>query len=192
MAGPFLVSRNGAVISVPPQQVFDYLADMSRHGEWSLETDFRVISPPLEQPGVGSVFRQEKNGVMRGPLIIRGGMGDNPVRVVKTVTITAYEPYHNLVFETRNSYNGLLVSIDKVSFGLQEDAEGTQVTMVSEVEAMVPGGFMGPVYAIRVVRAALRRLLGKRFPDPFSRLTSNPYLSRIKQMMETGKITRRL
>ena len=192
MAGPFVVSRNGAVIGAPPQQVFDYLADMTRHGEWSLDTGFRVISPPQEQPGVGSVFRQEKNGVMRGPLLVRGGMGDNPVRVVKTVTIVAYEPYQALVFETRNSYNGLLVSIDKVSFDLQQEAEGTRVTMVSEVDAKVPGGFMGPVYAIRVVRVSLGRLLGKRFPGIFSGVTPGPYLPRIKQIVETGKITRRI
>lgn len=192
MAGPFVVSRNGAVIGAPPQQVFDYLADMTRHGEWIPDAGFRVISPPLEQPGVGSVFRQEKNGVIRGPLLVRGGMGDNPLRVVKAVTITAYEPYCTLVFETRNSYNGLLVSIDKVSFDLQEEAGGTRVTMVSEVEAMVPGGFMGPVYAIRVVKAALGRFLGRRFAGILSGTSPGPYLPRIKEMVETGKITRRI
>ena len=192
MAGPFVVSRNGAVIGAPPQQVFEYLADMTRHGEWSLETDFQTTSPPLEQPGVGSVFRREKDGVMRGPLIVRGGMGDNPVRVVKTMTITAYEPYCSLVFETRNSYNGLLVSIDKVSFDLMQEAEGTRVTMVSEVEAMVPGGFMGPVYAIRVARAAFDRILRRRFSDRFSNMPPGPHLSRIKEMLETGKITSRI
>ena len=79
---------------------------------------------------------------MRGPLIIRGAMGDNPVRLVKTMTITVHEPNSALVFETRNSYNNLLVSIDKISFELQEEMAGTRVYMLSEVEAMVPGGFM--------------------------------------------------
>ena len=192
MAGPFVVSRNRAVIGAPPQAVFDYLADMTRHGEWSLEAGFQIIALPPGQPGVGSVFRQEKNGVMRGPLIVRGGMGDNPVRVVKTVTITAYGPYHTLAFETRNSYNNLLVSIDQVSFDFLPEGEGTQVTMLSEVEAMVPGGFMGPVYAIRVARAALGRVLGKRFSGSLARMTPGPHLSRIKEMMETGKITQRI
>lgn len=189
MAGPFVTGRHQAVIAAPPQQVFEYLADLTRHAEWSLESGFRVTSPPQGPPGVGSLFRQEKRGVMRGPLIVSGGMSDNPVRVVKTVTITAYEPYCALVFETRNSYNGLLVSIDKASFQFRPEAEGTQVSMVSEVEAMVPGGFMGPVYAIRVARAAFGRFLGNRFSGSLSRATPGPYLPRIKEMLETGKIT---
>ena len=185
MAGPFVVARNQVVIGAPAQGVFDYLADFTRHGEWNQDPGYRETLLSEGHPGLGSVLRREKNGVMRGPLIIRGGMGDNPVRIVKTVTITGYEPHTGLVFETSNSYNGLLVSRDKVSFQLQEEMEGTRVTMVTEVEAMVPGGFMGPVYAIRVVRAAFDRLLGKRLPP---RTPPGPFLPRIKEAVEKGQI----
>ena len=189
MAGPFVLARNGVVIAAPAQSVFDYLADVTRHGEWNLDPGYRETILSQGPLGLGSVLRREKDGVMRGPLLIRGGMGDNLVRVVKTVTITAFEPPLDLAFETGNSYNGLLVSKDKVSFQLQEEMEGTRVTMVSEGEAMVPGGFMGPVYAIRVVRAAFDRLLGRGGQAGSTRLSPGPYLPRIKEAVERGRIT---
>ncbi len=183
MAGPFVVGRYGLTIEAPPRNVFNFLADMTRHGEWNGEPDFVVTARPEGRPGIGSVCRREKTGVMRGPLIIRGGMSDNPVKVVKTTIITAYDPFRALALETRNSYNGLLVSIDRVSFDFQQEKEGTRVTMVSEVEAMVPGGFIGPVYAIRIVRAVLDRLMGRRFASP----KPGPYLPRIKEKTEAGQ-----
>ena len=192
MAGPFVVSRNGAVIGAPPQQVFEYLADMTRHGEWNPDDGFRVTAQPEGRPGLGSVFSREKNGVMRGPLIIRGGMSDNPVRVVRVMTITAYQPHAELAFETRNSFNGLLHSVETMSFNFFEEPEGTRVTMVAQIEPMLPSAYIGPVYAIRIARVAFDRLLGKRLSSLFPSTTVGPQLSRVKEMMETGKITRRL
>ena len=189
MAGPFVVARNQVLIGAPARHVFDYLSDITRHNEWNQDPGYRETVMTEGPLGLGSVLRRERNGVMRGPLIIRGGMGDNPVQIVKTVTVTGHEPYSGLVFETSNSYNGLLVSKDKVSFHLQEEMEGTQVTMVSEVESMVPGGFMGPVYAIRVVRAALERVLGGLLGSRASRMSPGPYLPRVKEAVEKGQVT---
>ena len=183
MAGPLVVGRHGVVIGAPPQEVFNYLADMARHGEWNGEPDFMVTTRPEGRLGVGSVCRREKTGVMRGPLIIRGGMSDNPLRIVKTMTITSYDPYYSLGIETRNSYNGLLASIDKISFDIRQETEGSRVNMVSEVETMVPGGFLGPVFAIRVVRIILDRLLGDRSAS----MKPGPHLPRIKQLVETAQ-----
>ena len=182
MAGPFVVARNGVVIGTSARLVFEYLADMTRHWEWDQVTEFLVTARPENPPGVGSVLRRQRDGVMRGPLIIRGGMGDNPVRIVKTTTIIAFEPHNNLVFETRNSYNGLLVSIDRVSFHLQEIGEGTQVTMISEAEPMVPSAYIGPVYAIRVVKTALGRLFGNWLGS----MSPGAYLPRIKEAVESA------
>ena len=192
MAGPFVVNRNAAVIGAPAQRVFDYVADMARHGEWNPEPDFRVTEHTQVPMGVGSVFRREKNGIMRGPLMMSGGMSDNPLRLVKSMTITAYEPYHTLVFETTHTYNNLVVSADKLSFDLRQETEGTRVTMLSEVEAMVPGGFMGPAYAMRVARGIIERLALGKLAGRSPKLTPGPQLSRIKQMMETGKISGRI
>lgn len=186
MAGPFVVGRHRAVIGAPARQVFDYLADMTRHADWNGDEGFRVTARPDGPPAVGSVFAREKTGVMRGPMIIRGGMSDNMVRMAKTTAITAHEPYNSLVFETRNSYNGLLVSIDRVKFDLQQEAVGTRVTMLSEVEAMVPGGFMGPAYAIRLVSAIFERLIGERLSGLFPQAAVGPYLLRIRETVEAG------
>ena len=193
MAGPFLLSRNGVVIVAPPQRVFDYLADMTRHGEWNPEPDFQVTARPDAPLRVGSVYRRERTGEMQGPLILRGGMGESRVTVVKTTAITTYQPHTALVFVTRNSYNGLLHSAETLSFtfrpqpdGTPESApEGTMVTMVSEVEAMVPSAFIGPVYAIRMVRAAFQRLLGQRFSRRFPNMAVGPHLARIKETLES-------
>ncbi len=191
MAGPFEVSRNAVVIDAPAERVFDYVADMTRHGEWNAEPDFEVTAFPSEPPTVGSVFRREKRGVMRGPLVIRGGMSDNPVRMVKTMIVTEYEPHSRLTFETSNSYNNLLVSRDRISFELRQEVEGTRVIMVSQVEALVPGAFMGPAYAMRIARGFLARVLGGKPSDNAPKLPAGPHLSRVKEMMETGKITTR-
>lgn len=184
MAGPFVIGRHGAVIGAPPRQVFDYLADMARHREWSGEENFQVTARPEGPPRVGSVYRRERTGQMLAPLAVRGGMGDSQVTVVKTMTITDHEPYLALAFETRNSYNGLLHSVERMSFELRQETEGTRVTMVTEVEAMVPSAFIGPVYAMRVFRAVFERLFG----GLFAKMVAGPHLPRIKELLETGEI----
>lgn len=200
MAGPFVVARNSVVIDVPARQVFDYLADLSHLSEWTGEVDFRVTSSPERLAGAGALLQREKSGVMRGPLIVRGGMGDNPLRVVKVSTITVYEPYDALALETRNSYNGLLHSIERFSFDFhpvsllngrigEPEVDGTQLSMVSEIEPMVPSIYIGPVYAIRLVRALFERLLRNRFGGLFSQATVGPQLARVKEMTEAKAIT---
>ena len=60
--------------------------------------------------------------------------------------------------------------------------------MVSTVEPLVPGMFIGPIYAIRLVRGLTERLLGDRLSSLFPKMSVGPYLSRIKQTLETGEI----
>ncbi len=192
MAGPFVVSRNGAVISAPPQQVFDYLADMTRHGEWNPEPHFEATARPQDPVGVGSLFSRERTGEMQGPLILRGGMGEPRVTMVKITSIAVYLPHNELVFQTRNSYNGLLHSVETTSFSFSQEPDGTRVAMVAQVEAMIPSAFIGPVYAIRVARAAFERLLGNWLSGLFPKVAVGPHLSRIKEMVETGKIASRI
>ena len=186
MAGPFVVARNSVVIDAPARQVFDYLADLSHLPDWTGEVDFRVTSSPERMVGPEALLQREKSGVMRGPLIVRGGMSDNPLRVVKVSTITVHEPYAALAVETRNSYNGLLHSIERFRFEFHPEMDGTSVSMVSEIEPMVPSMFIGPVYAIRLVRSLFERLLGNRLS---SRATAGPQLSRVKERTEAGVIT---
>lgn len=188
MAGPFLVGRHSVVIDAPAQLVFDYLADLSRIIEWSGEPDFTITSVPTAPPQVGSQIRWEKTGVMQGPIILRGGMGESRVSLVKISSITEYLPTNSLVIETRNSYNGLLHSVEKFTFRLSEQAERTGVTMVSEVEAMVPSVFMGPVYAIRFVRGAMDRLMGRRLARLFPGSQVGRHLALVKEKTEAPRI----
>ena len=188
MAGPFQVGRNRVVIDAPAQQVFDYLADLSHILEWSGEPDFRITGESGRQlSGLGASLRREKSGFMRGPLIVRGGMSDNPLLVVKVSTVTVFEPYTAMVIETRNSFNGLLHSIEKFNFGLVEGNGDTHVTLVSEVEPMVPSIYIGPVYAIRIVRNLLSRLFGSSMSGLLPLGTPGPHLSRIKERVEAIK-----
>ncbi len=188
MAGPFLVGRHRAVIDASPQGVFEYLADMARHVEWNPEPGFQVTARPSHPPGVGSLYRRERTAEMQGPIIVRGGMGESLVTMVKETTIVVYQPHDAIVFHTRNSYNGLLHSIEEYAFELGNEVAGTSVMMVSRVEAMVPGVFIGPVYAIRLVRGVAERLLGDRLSRLFPGMSVGPYLSRIKDVVEKGKV----
>lgn len=189
MAGSFEVGRNSVVIDAPAQQVFDYLADLSHIVEWSGEPDFRISGDPdRQQVGQGASLQREMSGIMRGPLIVSGGMSDNPLRVVKITTVTVFEPHAALAVETRNSYNGLLHSVEKFSFQFSTDGSGTLVSLVSEVQPMVPGMFIGPVYAIRVVRAAFGRIFGGRLAGIFSQTSAGPHLTRIKETVEALRV----
>ena len=188
MAGPFLVGRHRALVGASSQRVFEYLADMDRHVEWNPEPGFQVTAHPSHPPAVGSLLRRERTAEMQGPIIVRGGMGESRVTMVKVTTIAVYEPYDTLVFETRNSYNGLLHSIEEYTFDLHQEVTGTDILMVSKVEALVPSLFIGPVYAIRLVRGITERLLGGRMSALFPGMSVGPYLSRIKERLETGGI----
>ena len=188
MAGPFLVGSHRALVGAPCQRVFEYLADMDRHVEWNPEPDFRVTARPSNPPALGSVYKRERTAEMQGPIILRGGMGDSRVTMQKETAIVAYEPYGALVFHTKNSYNGLLHSIEEYAFDLRPETMGTVVGMESKVEALVPSMFIGPVYAIRLMRGITQRLFGDRLSGLFPGMSAGPHLSRVKELLETGEI----
>jgi hypothetical protein len=188
MAGPFVVGRNRALLDASAKQVFEYLSDLSHHPAWNDESGFKTTVLSEGPTKVGSEFRRERTGQMQGPLILRGGMGESTVTLIKTTTIAVHEPNSVLVFETRNIYNGLLHSIERMTFNLSEEVEGTVVTLVSEIEAMVPSAFIGPVYAIRVARGIFQRLFGNRLTARFPGSSVGPHLSRIKEATEGRKI----
>ena len=185
MAGPFVVAHNRAVIGAPVLRVFDYLSDLSHFKEWNDEAEFKITVLPDGPPGPGTQLRREKTGQMLGPIILRGGMGDSQVTLIRATTITTYEPASALVLETKNVYNGLLHSIEKLSFDLQQEAGDTRVIMLSEVEAMVPSMFIGPVYAIRLARGMFERLLGGRLSGLFPQMSVGPHLAKIKERTES-------
>ena len=105
--------------------------------------------------------------------------------MVKKVTLTALRPHRVLVFETENRYNGLLHSVERVSFGLEPDGQATRVTMVTELESMVPGLFIGPFYLVYLVNRAITQLLGGLIATAFPKMTVGPYLARVKSRLES-------
>jgi uncharacterized protein YndB with AHSA1/START domain len=77
-------------IKAPPAKVFDYIADISRHGEWgSADDKMKVTAEKPGTPAVGARYKAE--GVLNGKV--------NP----SVVTITAYEPQTRVAFDAEDS-----------------------------------------------------------------------------------------
>jgi hypothetical protein len=77
-------------IKAPPSKVFDYVADVSRHGEWGSADDHMKAS--AEKPGPPAVgARYKADGMLNGKA--------NP----SVVTITALESPKRLAFDAEDS-----------------------------------------------------------------------------------------
>ena len=183
MGKSFLGGEKSVVIDRTPKEVFDYLADMSRHQEWNGEAGFTVTRRPEAGIRVGSVFETERNEIVSGPLM-RGAASGGPVAMVKTMTVTTLEPQQWLSFETKNRYNGLLHSVERVRFGLTPEGCGTRVTMVTELESMLPGPYLSPLYALYILKEAVLGLFSRWARSRYPALFVGPYLSRIKGRAE--------
>ncbi len=186
MAKPLMIGRNWVEINAPPQRVFEYLSDLARHREWNPETGFTVTYRPAGAVGLGSIYERERQEQFQGPLI-RGGSAVHPVDLVRTTSVKTFEPYRSLAFDTRNAFNGLLHSVESMTFELEPTLEGTRVTLVNELEAMVPQAFIGPVIATRVVRAAFVRIIDGWASKFFPGLAVGSHLARVKQRLENGQ-----
>ncbi len=77
-------------VLAPQQKVFDYVADVSRHGEWGSEEDhMKATAEKAGEPSVGA--RYKADGMLNG----------KPNQSV--VTITALEPPKLLAFDAEDS-----------------------------------------------------------------------------------------
>ncbi len=77
-------------INAPQAKVFDYIADVSRHGEWGSADDHMNAS--AEKPGTSAVgARYKAEGMLNGKLNS------------SVVTITALEPPRRLAFDAEDS-----------------------------------------------------------------------------------------
>jgi uncharacterized protein YndB with AHSA1/START domain len=77
-------------VKAPPATVFDYLADVSRHGEWgSADDHMKATAERTGAPAVGSRYKAE--GILNG----------KPNQSV--VTITTLEPPKRLAFDAEDS-----------------------------------------------------------------------------------------
>jgi uncharacterized protein YndB with AHSA1/START domain len=77
-------------IKAPQARVFDYIADISRHGEWgSADDKMKVAAEKPGPPAVGARYKAE--GVLNGKV-------NHSV-----VTMTAYEPPKRIAFDAEDS-----------------------------------------------------------------------------------------
>jgi uncharacterized protein YndB with AHSA1/START domain len=77
-------------IKAPQVKVFDYIADVSRHGEWgSADDKMKVTAEKPGPPAVGARYKAE--GVLNGKVN------------QSVVTITAYEPQKRVAFDAEDS-----------------------------------------------------------------------------------------
>jgi hypothetical protein len=78
------------VVKSPQGMVFDYVADVARHGEWASEPDhMRISAEKAGPPAVGSRYKAE--GVLNGRV--------NP----SVVTITALQSPNRFAFDAEDS-----------------------------------------------------------------------------------------
>ena len=78
------------LVKAPQGKVFDYVADVARHGEWASEPDhMKVSAEKAGPPAVGSKYKAE--GVLNGKV--------NP----SVVTITSLQPPNRLAFDAVDS-----------------------------------------------------------------------------------------
>lgn len=104
----YLASYN-ITINAPQAKVFDYIADISRHGEWgSAEDKMKVTAEKLGPPAVGARYKAE--GVLNGKVN------------QSVVTITAYEPQKRIAFDAEDSN-----SVFHHEFVFTPEAGGTQL-----------------------------------------------------------------
>jgi uncharacterized protein YndB with AHSA1/START domain len=111
-------------IKAPQTKAFDYVADISRHGEWgSADDKMKVAAEKPGQPAVGARYKAE--GVLNGKVN------------QSVVTITAYEPSKRIAFDAEDSN-----SVFHHEFVFTPDAGGTQV---ERRVTMTKGPFYFPI-----------------------------------------------
>jgi uncharacterized protein YndB with AHSA1/START domain len=97
------------MVNVPPSKAFDYIADISRHGEWGSADDrMKVAAEKAGPPAVGARYNAE--GVLNGKV--------NP----SVVTVTTYDPPKRLAFDAQDSN-----SVFHHEFVFTPEAGGTRV-----------------------------------------------------------------
>jgi Polyketide cyclase / dehydrase and lipid transport len=87
-------------VTVPPSSVFDYVADVSRHGEWASADDhMKAIAEKPGQPAIGSRYKAE--GISFGSSRQARTLKSKPAQSV--VTITALEASKRLAFDAEGA-----------------------------------------------------------------------------------------
>ena len=125
-------------INAPQEKVFNYLADISKHGEWGNPSQKLQVEKTSEGPiGQGSTFRST---------------GQQFGRQEDTVTITEYVPNQRIVFESQGKAGVLRHTIEIAPSG-----DGVAVTKGYEiVKAAFPFMLFVPIVTTFVAPGAIK------------------------------------
>ena len=126
------------VINAPAEKVFNYVADISKHGEWGQPSQKLQVEKTSEGPiGQGSTFRS---------------VGQQFGRQEDTVTITEYVPNQRVVYESQGKAGHI-----RHSFDIKPADGGVQVTKGFEaLKAKPPFSLLLPIVAAFVLPGALK------------------------------------
>lgn len=172
-------------IDASPEKVFDYLTDLTRHGEWGDQSGFTIVGLSDGAIVAGSSCQRERIEVFQAP-ILRGGAMSTHVQWIRSLTVLGCEPNLSLDFETKNLYNGLSVGSELTSFRLFPEGAGTVLVMTDKKNPHLPGPFHLLMLAIELPKSVISKpIVGCLFRVlPFLR-SSGP-LRRIKAATERG------
>jgi hypothetical protein len=122
-------------VKAPQGKVFDYVADVARHGEWASEPDhMRVSAEKAGPPAVGSRYKAE--GILNGRV--------NP----SAVTITALQYPDRFAFDAEDSN-----SVFHHEFIFSPVAGGTNVT---RLVTMTKGPFYFP-FVLAIFKSTVQK-----------------------------------
>lgn len=185
MVKPASGIQRWALINASPEEVFAYLSDLTRHGEWGNQSGFTVVGVSDGPVVVGSYCQRERIEIFQAP-ILRGGAMSTKVQWIRSLTVFGCEPNLGLDLETKNLYNGLSVGSELTSFRLFPEGSGTVLVMTDKKNPHLPGPFHLLMLAIEWPKSVISKpIIGFLFRLlPFLR-SSGP-LRRIKKAVERG------
>ena len=125
------------VINAPAEKVFNYVADISKHGEWGQPSQKLQVEKTSEGPiGKGSTFKSTGRQF--------GTQND-------TVTITEYVPNEKVVYESQGKAGHI-----RHAFQLSPSGSGTEVTKSFDVvKAGFPFALFLPMAKAFIIPGAL-------------------------------------
>jgi uncharacterized protein YndB with AHSA1/START domain len=125
-------------INAPAEKVFNYLADISKHGEWGKPSQKLQVEKTSEGPvGQGSTFKS---------------VGQQFGQQNDTVTIAEYVPNQRVVYESQGKAGHI-----RHTFELSPSGGGTQVTKrVEVVKAGFPFVIFQPIVKAFILPGAMQ------------------------------------
>ncbi len=126
------------IISTSPEAAFNYVADISKHGEWAQPGHKLTVEKTSEGPvGQGSTFSS-----------VGHQFGENH----DTVTITEFVPNERVVYESEGS-----AGVIQHSFELPASGDGVELTKTFDpLSTKMPFTLFAPIAKILSVPGTLR------------------------------------